>query len=783
MCTASDPSDPVTATDFLIQPDIRAPICDGARFVSIDNTVLNANVVLFRRNATAPTPRSIGYSGAVLGTLKMGLGKGVTLNAGDILYAVQYMGDTGPVSAKSNEVTVGCDGGANVVTQHNDNFRTGAYLAETTLTPKAVRDRKMSQKFRVTVDGSVITQPLYVRNVEFPGGRANGLFVGTLNNKVYALDADNHGVTKKEKKLVDSDPSQRPIAQGIQNTPVIDVSSDRIYVLFKTGKGPEKDDDFQNQDADSAFWLVARRLHNLAEVARVRVGASVWAGDGSLVTFSAKNQTGHPALLLDRGSLYLGFGSRADMEGDPKYLPHYHGWIFQYRAADLALEATFCTTPNRPVRPNLLNHQVDAPGAGVWQGGGGLAADPDGNIYLLTGNGRTEWDNSLYGDSFLKLTASNGSLVPSAYAPPMPEPDQLEAGDADLGSGGPLVLPGFNYVLGGGKTGYMYLLDRTSMQLQQRLTVATNQYDIPPHPETRWNHWDSGPHLHGSPTFWPGHGFLYVWGEKDFLKVYAFDTTTKKFSGAPILTGAIKAQPHTMPGGMMSLSANGDQRRSGIIWAILSIDDVKPGDRPSRAQLFAFDAETLGPLWDHQFGSVPHWGPPTIADGKVFVTTSDAEVIAYELGPDPNNLNWTPYKPKLAFASCQACHTDQQREELTRRNPLRKFFIEEAAARIEPARAKQAVSPPEGSRKNLVLEGNGVQIYTATASKKEKNKLEWTLKETAADLVEVDPEGSAKQDSMRVRLSAGPVWTASDGSRIGCCRDLCWKLMARSPVG
>jgi hypothetical protein len=196
------------------------------------------------------------------------------------------------------------------------------------------------------------------------------------------------------------------------------------------------------------------------------------------------------------------------------------------------------------------------------------------------------------------------------------------------------------------------------------------------------------------------------------------------------------------------------------------MDDVPMAAPPSRARLFAFDAITLEPLWDHQFGIVPHWGPPTIADGKVFVTTLNAEVIAYELGPDPNNLNWTPYKPKLAYEACQACHTDRQREELTRRNPLRKFFIDEAAVWIEPARAKQAVSPPEGSRKRLVLEGNGVQTYIATTSEKEKGKLVWTPKETTANLVEVGPEGSAKQDPVRVRLSAGPVWTASDRSRI-----------------
>ena len=132
----------------------------------------------------------------------------------------------------------------------------------------------------------------------------------------------------------------------------------------------------------------------------------------------------------------------------------------------------------------------------------------------------------------------------------MPEPDELESGDADLGSGGPLVLPGVNYVLGGGKTGYMYLLDRSSMQLQQRLTAATSLYNT--NPDSRWNAWDTGPHLHGSPTFWPGLGFLYVWGEKDYLKLYAFDATTNKFIDKPIHTyTTTPAQPDTMPGGMM----------------------------------------------------------------------------------------------------------------------------------------------------------------------------------------------------------------------------------------
>jgi outer membrane protein assembly factor BamB len=78
--------------------------------------------------------------------------------------------------------------------------------------------------------------------------------VGTIKNKVYALDANN-GNVKWEAPLQDSNPLQRPVAHGIQNTPVIDTSSQLIYVLFKTGNRAEDRFDFET-DADTAFWLV-----------------------------------------------------------------------------------------------------------------------------------------------------------------------------------------------------------------------------------------------------------------------------------------------------------------------------------------------------------------------------------------------------------------------------------------------------------------------------------------------------------------------------------------------
>jgi outer membrane protein assembly factor BamB len=768
LCSPSDPSDPVFPPDDISKPTIERNVCSGAHNVSVDGTFTNASVVLFRRSPGAPAPVSICVTGGVTGkTLTMKFG--VTLADGDVLSAVQFVGTI--VSAHSDEVTVGqgCGHDVNVVTQHNDNFRTGAYLAETSLSPASIRARGMQRKFLVSLTGGVVTQPLYVRGVHFAGGEANALFVGTKKNHLYALDARN-GAVKWDRVLADDDPHARPTPQGILNTPVIDAAAGRIYVLFETGKRDQNLNDFRT-DADSAFWLAVLRLGDGVEEKQVPVAPSAWKADGGVVGFQAKDHTGSPALLLDRGSLYLGFGARADSEQDHSYYGHYHGWVVQYRASDLSQLAAFCTTPNRPTRSNTINHDTIAPGAGVWHGGGGLAADPDGNVYALTGNGRTEVANALYADSFLKLTPMGGWLVPMAFTLPTDESDQLEAGDADLASGGPLVLPGFNLVLGGGKTGYMYLLERSAMNKQQRLIAAWSQYPDPYHradAESRSGAWNTGPHLHGSPTFWPGAGRLYVWGEKDFLRVFAFDPVKQKFGDDPVKVGNIKAQEHTMPGGMMSLSANGSALQTGVVWALYSIDDVIPGTGDSRAELFAFDAVTLDTLWDYTHGHVPHWATPTVADGTVFVGTMEGDVYAFGLGTDPSDLNWTPYTPKLSSERCQACHTDQQRADLGRRNPLDKYYVDEAAVGAERTRAQQAVAPPGERRPGLVLEGNGVQVYAATApgGGRGGRKPVWTLRETTADLAEVGPDGLPKKEGVRVRLAAGPVWTASDGSAL-----------------
>ena len=89
---------------------------------------------------------------------------------------------------------------------------------------------------------------------------------------------------------------------------------------------------------------------------------------------------------------------------------------------------------------------------------------------MITGNGNFDADSSTapnndYGDSFLKLTSG---LTVSQYFTPSDESSD-NAGDLDFGAGGAAILvdqpsaPIPHMVIGGGKDGFLYVLNRDAM--------------------------------------------------------------------------------------------------------------------------------------------------------------------------------------------------------------------------------------------------------------------------------------------------------------------------------
>ena len=79
-----------------------------------------------------------------------------------------------------------------VTTWHYDNLHTGANTNETILTPQNVNKNSFGKLFVQSVDGAIVGQALYLPKVTIPGaGTHNVVYVATMNDSVYAFDADS----------------------------------------------------------------------------------------------------------------------------------------------------------------------------------------------------------------------------------------------------------------------------------------------------------------------------------------------------------------------------------------------------------------------------------------------------------------------------------------------------------------------------------------------------------------------------------------------------------------
>jgi len=194
---------------------------------------------------------------------------------------------------------------------------------------------------------------------------------------------------------------------------------------------------------------------------------------------------------------------------------------------------------------------------------------------------------------------------------------QLDKDDNDLNSSGATLIPGTSLVLGGGKEGVLYLLDR------DRFGHLGDEHAVQHFPAT-------GSHLH-SLVYWKSakNGeLLYLWGQRDKERVYKFHDG--KLDETPFMTRPEKNEGH--PGAMLSLSANGD--KDGILWAAIHASgDSWHESRPGI--LHAYDADDIGhELWNSlenagrdDCNNYSKMAPPTIANGKVYLASFGTENV------------------------------------------------------------------------------------------------------------------------------------------------------------
>jgi hypothetical protein len=471
-----------------------------------------------------------------------------------------------------------------VLTQHNNNSRTGENLHETILTPATVNTTHFGMLFKRVLDDQLYTQPLIVTGVQVGGGTHDIVYVTTVNNSVYAFDANDPAATAPIWHVNFGTPANLHSTNfgcldingqmGIIGTPVIDKTRNALYVVALTRTGD----------------TYTQRLHelDLATGADLPASPVVIHAD----SFNPLMENQRPALMLANDAVYVGYASHCDKEP-------YHGFLFAYNASTLSQTAVINTSPTGSE-------------ASIWQSGQGPAADAEGNVYVVTGNG--SWDGvQNFSESFLKYSPTLKLLdwfTPTNHF-------ALDKSDTDLDASGATLIPGTHLVLGGGKEGVLYTLDTRHLghlgdehALQHFQATASHMHSL-----VYWNSAKNG-------------SLLYVWGQRDRAKVYKFDGD--KLAETPFLTRDIPNEGH--PGSMLSLSANGG--RDGILWAAIhATGDSWHESRPG--VLHAYDADDIRhELWNSlqlptrdDCGEYSKMAPPTIANGHVYLASYGTENI------------------------------------------------------------------------------------------------------------------------------------------------------------
>lgn len=499
-----------------------------------------------------------------------------------------------------------------VLTQHNDNSRTGQNLQETVLTTSTVNAANFGMLFSLPVTGNIFAQPLYVPALTISGGTHNVVYVATAANNVYAFDADNGSATPlwasnlgtpvPSQDICVTDEVECPYTDtipviGILATPVIDPVGETIYVVANT------------KDNSGAYHF---KLHALD----LTTGAEKFGGPTEITAtgLNQLTQLSRPGLLLANGNVYLGMGSVGDF-------PTWHGYVMAYSATTLEQVAVYNSTPGNN----------DVGGAGIWQAGNGLVADANGDIYAVTSNGNFDVNvgGQDYGSAYLKLNGSSLSVM-DYFVPYNQASLNPEEFNVDLGSGGPLLIPNTTLLAGTGKDAVLRVVN----------TAGMGKYN-PSQNENVQNFSVTNPPVLGSPVYWNSPNFgpvIYLWGLADLLNAWAFNGSD--FSTTPVSQSTITGAPSDAAA--LSLSANGSMTGTGILWASRPIS-VPSNPGPTAGILYAFDASNLShELWDSQqnsardaLGNWAKFSPPTVANGKVYMGTFSGELVVYGIITPP----------------------------------------------------------------------------------------------------------------------------------------------------
>jgi hypothetical protein len=470
-----------------------------------------------------------------------------------------------------------------VLTHHYDNARTGWDPNERVLRPGNVHRRTFGLLHLVRLDAQVDAQPLVLR-VPVGKGYIDVAYVATENDTVYEIDADNGTILRQRqlgtpvpKSALPGGCNNNAANIGINSTPVIDLSSQTLYVIAYT-----------LESGKQVYRIHALDLHTLKD--KVGSGMVVTATDtltnGQSYTFNAAVARQRPALLEANGNVYAAFGSFCDLKGNLS-----RGWVLGWQAGTL-----------QPLPANQLNDRFATSPThefltSVWMSGAGIA-EADGNLFLVTANS----DPNTYApptniqESVVEMSGDLTNVL-GVFTPSNQQ--TLDATDGDLGSGGVLLVPGQSSLpvpylaFVAGKSGYVYLLNRQNFAGATSPSKVVQSFLL-------GGCWCTASYYQGSD------------GIGRIVSSVGFNVIVYKLqaSGASVElaydgnSATIKSGQD--PGFFTSVSSDGTKPGTMVIWGV-----TRPVDRnPAAIKLFAYDNVHTDPIYLAPAGTWPEegWG-------------------------------------------------------------------------------------------------------------------------------------------------------------------------------
>ncbi|MBV9103889.1 MAG: PQQ-binding-like beta-propeller repeat protein [Candidatus Eremiobacteraeota bacterium] len=542
-------------------------------------------------------------------------------------------------------------------TYHFDKGRTGWNDAETTLTTSNVQNLKLVAK--LPVDGMVEAQPLVAACQNISGQSVDLLIVATLNNSLYAFNADT-GATVWYKHFETPTPSMpgvncfggRP-SIGILSTPTIDTNSGLIYFVTATGK-----------PSQAAFILHAVSLTSGTLVRTTTIKPNL-----SSPPFTPGTLFQRPALAenveiaLNRSDIYVAFGSQCEISYDD------HGWLFAYNENDFSEDGVLPTTqdtapPEVPCTPTPKatgNDHVHGFGS-IWQSDFGVASD--GDTYFATGNGSFTADTN---HKDFSMSIVNAHLGVSQHQPTGLEVADWftpadwcanDIADKDLGTSGVALLPTAPVSLAAIEDHYgtLYLVNRSALGHTGGNGVYSIQLSNPP---------DRG--LWGGPVYWEGASgspriavSRYVASLKNpfgFQTFTIIDTASRVSASAGFVIGGQPETGSDEGGNSPIVTSNGHTNGSYLLWLLTRPPIVSAGPRTASGQpvrLEAFNPEAgmneTTPLVSIPltprlagFAGGQYWSP-TVVNGHVYAgsygsTLSTGQVFIFALNGSRARVN------------------------------------------------------------------------------------------------------------------------------------------------